>query len=149
MLVDLRSRLHVDRLLQDLRYAARALRRAPGFALLTIFTLAVVIGANVVVFSVINGVLLRPLTYPQSDRLVVVHDRVARLGRVPISASEYEEWSRSTTSFESMALFAYVPINLTGSGEAERFDAARVSPDLFSLLRVQPAVGRLFARGDD
>ena len=145
----LRSMLHVDRLLQDLRYAARTLRRAPGFALLTIFTLAVVIGANVVVFSVINGVLLRPLTYPQSDRLVVVHDRVARLGRVPISASEYEEWTRSTTSFESMALFAHVPINLTGSGEAERFDAARVSPDLFSLLRVQPAVGRLFARGDD
>src|SRR5689334_10297662 len=100
--------------MNDLCYAARTLRRSPGFAVLVIFTLAVVIGANVVVFSIVNGVLLRPLTYPEPDRLVVIHDRIPQLGRVPISASEYEEWTRSTKLFESMALFANTPVTLTG-----------------------------------
>lgn len=133
-----------DRLRQDLRYAVRSLRRAPGFTCIAVLTLAVTLGANAVVFSIVDTVLLRPLSYRDARRLVVVHDLVPRIGRVPTSGQEFDQWRKSARSFEGMALISSTPMILTGTSEPERLETARVSPALFPLLGVSPALGRTF-----
>lgn len=133
-----------DTLRQDVRYTLRALRRSPGFTSLAVLTLAVTIGANTVVFTIVDAVLLRPLSYSHADRLVAIDDFVPRIGRAPTSALEFNEWRASAHTFDAMALLAISPTILTGTGEPQRLDGARVSASLFPMLGVSAALGRTF-----
>ena len=112
-------------------------------------TLALGIGANTAVFSVVDAVLLRPLTYLSHGRIVVVHEALAQRGRIPAGAAEFEEWRRSARSFDQMALMAVAPVILTHAGEPARLDAARVSPSLFPILGIDVALGRVFAADEE
>ena len=140
-------------LLGDLRFALRLLRRSPGFSLVAIATLALGIGANTAIFSVVDHVLLRPLPYRGSDRLYAVHEVVPKFAHVaplvPVNAMHFREWRRGVRSFDRMALIGGVALNLTGTGEPERLAAARVSPALFAMLGVRPRLGRTFVEAED
>jgi macrolide transport system ATP-binding/permease protein len=135
----------LDELGRDVRYALRMCRRNPGFSAVVVATLAIGIGANTAVFSVVDAVLLRPLTYAEPERLVVVHETLPTRGRVPVGAFEFEEWRRAAQSFEHMSLMAVAPVVLTRAGDPERLDAARVSASLFPMLGIEAAIGRTFS----
>lgn len=134
---------------QDLRYAARSLRRTPVVTATAVLTFALGIGANTAVFSIVDAVLLRPLTYEDPARLVVLHDTVPQLGLIPVGAAEFEEWRATARSFEAIALTAVAPVILTGAGDPVRLDAARVSADLFPMLGIEAALGRTFSRDEE
>jgi len=134
---------------RDVRYAVRQLRRSPGFALAAILTLALGIGATTAVFSVVDAVVLRPLSYADSSRLVVIDEWTPTVGALPVNGLHFQEWRRTATSFDRIALIGGLNINVTDSSEPERLPAARVSPELFPLLGVQPQLGRLFLSGED
>jgi len=136
------------------RYAFRALARRPAFAVVAIVTLALGIGANAAIFSVFDAVLLRPLPYPDADRIVMpweysaeVHQRLG-FDRLPSSVADFTDYLRRNTSFESLASMRTEQMNLTGEGEPERIGAVRVSGRFFDVLGVRPAIGRTF-RADD
>src|SRR5262245_60949085 len=131
----------------DLRFAFRMLRKSPAFTAVAVLTLALGIGANTAIFSVVNAVLLRPLPYQKPSRLVLLWQRFTRLGldRVVVSASEFSDYRDQTTSFEEIAAFGYESFNLTGGNEPERIQGAVVSASLFPLLGVKPILGRWFA----
>jgi putative ABC transport system permease protein len=131
-------------IVQDVRYAFRSLGKTPGFTAVVVLTFALGIGANTAVFSIVDAVLLRPLTYTDPERLVVLHETVRQLGRVPVGFGEFTMWRDNAQSFDQMALMAVAPTILTGSGEPERLEAARVSASLFPMLGVKPALGRTF-----
>lgn len=142
-----------DGLHADLRYAARLLRRSPGFSAVAVATLAIGIGANTAIFSVVDHVLLRPLAYRDPARLYAVHEVVPKFSHIapliPVNAMHFREWKRTARSFERMALIGGVTFNLTGAGEPERIPAARVSPALFPMLGVQTTLGRTFVEAED
>ena len=139
----------LDPLLQDLRYACRTLLRSPGFALLAILTLALAIGADTALFSVVNGVLLNPLPWPDSGRLVTLYEKNAGLDKAPISYLNFLDWQRSSRAFSSMALYRHEDYTLTGRAEAERVNGFMISADFFRTLGVRPIVGRDFRSDDD
>ncbi len=133
---------------QDLRYAGRLLRRQPGFAAVAILTLALGIGATTAVFTVVNGVLLRPLPYGQPDRLVLLlYGRPGRLSPW-FSPRNFEDVTRESQAFKASAALAPTTVNLTGGGEPERIDGARVSWNYFDVLQVTMGRGRGFVEGD-
>ncbi|HVZ24229.1 MAG TPA: ABC transporter permease [Vicinamibacterales bacterium] len=146
---DQRGFMWLDALRQDVHYIARTLRRNPAFAVVAIATLALAIGANTAIFSVVDAVILRPLAYHDADRLVIIHEVFPHFGRSPVSANSFDEWRRSARSFERMAIIGGQPVVLTGSGEPERLQAARVSPDLFPMLGIHAKQGRMFVAGDN
>jgi len=129
----------------DLRIACRSLRRVPGFAAVVILTLALGIGANTAIFSVVNGVLLTPLAYPQPDRLVLVWEQNPHRGsaRNVVSPSNYLDWRDRARSFSGLAAFTWTGITLTG-GNPEHAEGRAVSQEFFSVLGVAPALGRTF-----
>jgi predicted permease len=141
-------------LLQDLRYALRQLRRSPGFTAVAVITLALGIGANTSIFSVVNGVLLRPLTFKDPDRLV-------RVWHVPppksfpgmttfsVSAANYLDWERQNHVFERMAIYTYRGFTLTGGDKPEQVDGCAATSGFFSTLGVQPVLGRGFLPEED
>src|SRR6185436_18604994 len=137
-----------------LRYAIHGLLRRPGYAAISIVTLALGIGANAAIFSLIDAVLLRPLPYPDPERIVVpweINAEVgARLGldRLPASPADAFDFASRNRTFEALAWIRSDPVNLTGSGEPERVGGVRVSDQFFRVLGVQPIVGRTFADGD-
>lgn len=135
----------------DLRFAVRTLRRHAGFAAIVLMTLALGIGANAAIFSVVNAVVLRPLPYPNGDRLVVVWGNLHRPGveEIPASAGEYVDYRDRNQAFEAIAAYDTSGFNLTGSGEPERVDGAIVSADLFATLGVLPEIGRPFRGADE
>ena len=137
----------------DLRSAARILRQEPGFAALTILTVALGVGANTAIFSIVNGVLLRPLPYGEPDRLVALREVVPAIAQtyptLPVSARHFTEWRQRASSFDRLSAIDTRSAALTGVGEPEQLDIARVSADLFDTLGVQPALGRTFANGED
>jgi putative ABC transport system permease protein len=135
----------------DLRFAVRTLRRHAGFAAIVLVTLALGIGANAAIFSVVNAVVLRPLPYPDGDRLVVVWGNLHRPGveEIPASAGEYVDYRDRNHAFEAIAAYDTIGFNLTGSGEPERVDGAVVSADLFATLGVLPEIGRAFRSADE
>lgn len=143
----------MDSLLKDIRYAMRALLRRPGFTAVAVITLALGIGANTAIFSVVHGVLLKPLPYPQPDRLVAL--RQANPATNPtqpdtqISPGNFLEWQRQSTVFSSLAAYRTVSYNLTNDGNPERLLAGRVSSGLFRLLGAQPLLGRDFLDEED
>ncbi len=141
-------------LIQDFRYALRQLRKAPGFAAIAVITLALGIGANTAIFSVVNAVLLRPLAFKDADQLV-------RIWHVPpqasfpgiktfaVSAANYFDWQKQNDVFEKTAIYHYGGFTLTSGDHAQSVDATDVSGDFFATLGVQPTLGRTFSEEDD
>jgi len=135
----------------DVHYAARTLARTPAFTALIVVIMAVGIGANTAVFSVINAVLLQPLDYPQADRLLQVWESDARQGSFedPISPLDLEDWQEQSTTLAEIAGFGYEALALTGDGPAERIVGIETSDNFFATLGVEPALGRTFAIGEE
>lgn len=136
-------------LVQDLRYASRLLRKNPGFAVAAVIVLALGIGANTAIFSIVNAVLLRPLPYKDADRLVQIwHVPPAKsfpgLTRFSVSAANYIDWEKENQVFEQMAIYTFAHFDLTSGDQPQNIEGAAVSPDFFSVLRSQPIWGRVF-----
>jgi putative ABC transport system permease protein len=150
---DGRRLVWLDRAWRDIRLAVRSLRRAPGFAIAAIVTLALGIGANTAVFSVVYSVLLKPLPYENPDQLytveITIPERLAQLGALTGRIQDYLEWRDANTAFSGVATITPVQWNLTGTGEPERVGGARVSTNFFSLLGVPPEHGRGFAAEEE
>ena len=136
-------------LIQDLRYGLRMLAKNPGFTAVTVLTLALGIGANTAIFSVVNGVLLDPLPLPQPDRLVSLHASKPNFERGSISYPNFLDWQRDNNSFTAMAVYRSTDMSLTGAREAERVQAEYIASDFFPLLGVKAVLGRTLARGED
>ena len=134
---------------QDLRYAVRILAASPGFAAIAILTLALGIGANTALFSVVNGVLLAPLPYPNPNQLVEVAEKNQTFSESSISYPNFLDWVRQNHSFESLAAYRQNDFSLTGTGEPERVTATQVSASFFHLLGVKPVIGRNFTAEED
>nr|MBA3259793.1 ABC transporter permease [Gemmatimonadales bacterium] len=141
----------MDALWLDLRYALRSLARSPGFAAVAALTLALGIGANTAIFSVVYSVLLRPLAYAEPERLISLRSAFAGNGAtdIPTSQPEYQDYLREVAALEDLAAVYPISINLTGLGEPQRIQAAVVSDNYFRLLGVKPALGRDFTPEDD
>jgi putative ABC transport system permease protein len=135
--------------LTDLRFAARQLRKAPTFTLIAVLTLGFGVGATTAMFSVVNGVLLRPLPYPEPEGLVRVFEVVPQFGRFSVAPANFLDWRQRQTSFERIAAYVAGSDTLIGADAAERIPRAQVSWDLFDLLRVTPALGRGFRPEED
>ena len=137
----------------DVRFAFRMLRRKPGFAAVAILTLALGIGANVAIFSAFDRVLLRPLPYPQPQRLVAIQEAGSFMKRfgatLPVTAWHFREWRRANRAFADLALVGDLSYTLTGEGTPERLRGGRVSASLFPLLGIQAALGRTFLEEED
>ena len=137
----------MQRLLQDLRFALRQLRKSPGFALTTILTLALGIGATTTIFSLVNAVLLRPLPFPQQDRLIWLQIENRTSGAaVPgnISYPDFFDWRSQQRSFTAIAAYREDGLTLTGVGDAQQLTAETVSKEFFQVLGVRPQLGRDF-----
>jgi predicted permease len=136
-------------LAQDLRYGSRQLRRNPGFAAVAVLTLALAIGANTALFSVVNGVLLNPLPFPQPEQLIALHESKPNFEGGSISYSNFFDWQKDNHTFASMAIARSNDWTLTGSGEAEQVHGEFISSDFFRVLRMKPLTGRWFLPGED
>jgi len=144
----------MNSLLQDLRYAVRQLRKSLGFTAVAVITLALGIGANTSIFSVVNGALLRPLPFKDPDRLVRVwHVPPAKsfpgMTTFAVSAANYLDWERQNHVFEGIAIYSFHGFTLTGSDKPEQVDACSATSGFFSTLGVQPMLGRLFLPEED
>jgi len=142
------------RLLQDLKYSARVLLKTPGFAAVALLVLALGIGANSTIFSLVHAVLLRPLPFPESDRLVRIwHVPPAKsfpgMTQFSVSAANFLDWQRQNHVFQNMAIYTGRGLNLTGTDHPEQLSACAVSSDFFTVLEVQPILGRLFTADED
>ena len=138
---------------QDITCGLRMLVRSPGYTIVMVLTLALGIGATTTFFSMVNGVLLRPLAYPNPQQLVYVGEfspRVAdKFPVLPVGAGLFIEWRQRCSSFESISLIGRYPMTMTGRGEPEQLDGLEVSANLFRTLRVQPAMGRVLTAEDE
>ena len=136
-------------LIQDLHYGLRMLRKNPGFAATVVLTLALGIGVNTAIFSIVNGVLLNPLPYPQPDRLVSLHESKPNFESGSISYPNFRDWQQQNTSFSSLAVSRRYAFSMTGNGKAEQVRGAFTSAEFFRLLGVAPVLGRTFAPRED
>src|SRR3954468_23278508 len=136
-------------MIADIRYAIRMLAKSPAFTFIAVLTLALAIGANTAIFSVVNAVLLRPLPYPDAEQLVQVFGNQPTLPEAPTSPANFLEWRAENQVFTHIATYVGQGLNLTGTDKPERVIGARVSADLFQLLGVQPALGRDFTAEED
>jgi predicted permease len=139
----------MNTLLADLRYAVRLLTQSPAFTAIAALTLALGIGATTALFSVVNGVLLNPLAYPHSERLVVIYARIAGLDSAPIEYPNFLDWQRDSRSFASMAAYRNEDYNFIGKGEGERLSGYMISAGFFDSLGTAPVLGRTFRVDDD
>jgi len=141
----------MDQLVAETRYALRRIFKSPGFSAVVVLTLALGIGANSAIFSVVDAVLLQRLGYAQPDRLVTIRHYYANLGplEAPVSAPGFRDYRDKTQSFSGVAVETGTAVNLTGAGDPERVQGARVSGDWFRVLGVSPAMGRAVEREDD
>jgi putative ABC transport system permease protein len=143
----------MNTLIQDLRYGIRMLIKSPGFTFVAVLVLALGIGANSAIFSVVNAVLLRPLPYEHPERLALVwetNDKI-QIGfdLLPVSAGSFTDWRNQSQSFDDLSLVDGANFNITGSGAPEQISGARVSSSFFKLLGVTPAAGRVFTEDED
>ncbi len=138
-----------ERLLQDLRYGLRMLAKSPGFTVVAVLTLALGIGANTALFSVVNGVLLKPLPYPHPEQLVWLAESKPNFASGSISFPNFRDWQKDNRTFSSMGVYRSYSFNLTGLGEAERLQSRFISADFLSVVGVTPVIGRTFATGED
>jgi predicted permease len=139
----------MDALLRDLRYGVRILTRAPGFTLVAVVTLALGIGANTAIFSVIHGILLSPFPYPDSERVVSVWNRFGEETRATLAEPEFKAYRDRSQSFEAIAAIDIAEGNLTGRGEPRRVSATVATADIFPILGVTPERGRFFTEEED
>jgi putative ABC transport system permease protein len=139
----------MDTLLQDLRYALRSLVKSPGFTLITLITLALGIGANTAIFSVVNAVLLRALPFRDPDQLVVVRETYGDGQEGSSSGPNFLDWKRRNHTLDGMTAWRGLNLALVGAGEPEEIRAATVDADFFKVLGVDPILGRGFAHGED
>jgi putative ABC transport system permease protein len=141
--------LSMRTLLHDLEFGLRMLAKNPSFTAVAVLTLALGIGANTAIFSVVNGVLLNPLPYCQPDRLVALYARTPESSRWSISYPNFQDWIRNNRSFSSLAGYRMDAFNLTGTDEPERVPAEMISASFFPLLGVRPVIGRTFRPEED
>jgi predicted permease len=134
---------------QDLRYAIRMLLKSPGFATVAVLTVALGIGTNTALFSVVNGVLLNPLPYPHSDQLMTVYATAPGYSHTTVAYLNFLDWQRNNRTFSSMAIYRGQDYNFSDASEAERLSGYMISADFFPTLGVQPVLGRTFRSDDD
>jgi putative ABC transport system permease protein len=127
-----------ERLCKDVRYALRQLRRSPGFATVCLITLALGIGANTAMFSVVQGVLLEPLPFPQANRLVFLWEKRPGVPQLDVSYPNFEDWARTSRSFDTMSALVFHNFDLTSPGQAEHLMGIRASSGLLRTLGVKP-----------
>jgi predicted permease len=139
----------METILQDIRYGFRMLRKSPGFTTVAILTLALGIGANTAIFSVVNGVLLDPLPFPNAGRIVSMFQDKPNFPRGSISYPNFLDWQRDNRSFELMAAYRGADGSITGAGEPESAKAQRISAAFFQVLGVNPILGRNFSADED
>jgi predicted permease len=139
----------MHKFIQDVRYGLRMLGRNPGFALVAVLTLGLGIGANTALFSVVNGVLLNPLPFPQPDQLVTLHEKKPNFETGAIPYLNFVDWQSQNHTFSSMAISRSAIFILTGMGEAERLEGDFISASLFETLGVKPIAGRDLTPADD
>ena len=140
----------MNALLQDIRYTLRMLAKSPGFTAVAVLTLALGIGANTALFSVVNGVLLNPLPYPHPNQIVSLYSKPADFTEASISYPDFLDWVRDNRTLSSVAAYrSFQSFNLIGQGEPERVSAAEVSASFFSTLGVNPILGRNFSPTED
>ena len=141
----------MESVLQDLRYALRMLARNPGFAAVAIITLALGIGANTAIFSVVNATMLESLPFPNRDRLIMVWEHSYKNGRERnvVNPGNFLRWRERSRAIRNMAMIVKNEINVTGAGEAERVASAIVSPSIFSITGIRPVIGRLFVPDEE
>ena len=135
--------------MNDLRFAFRQLLKNPGFTAIAVLTLALGIGANTAIFSVVNAVLLRPLPFPESERLVRLSEAGRDWSDGPISYPNFVDWKAHQTAFEQLGLYRTANYTLTGTGDPLRVSAGEIAADVLAALRVQPALGRVFTANED
>src|SRR3954463_9875846 len=133
-------------MMQPIRLAFRSLLKSPGFTAVAVITIALAIGANTAVFSLVNALLIKPLPFKAPENLVLLFEKFSAQGldQIPVSAPEYLDWEKQTTSYERIAAFNFADFNLTGGDMPERIQGAVVTPSLFPLLAVAPIKGRVF-----
>ncbi len=142
---DARGLALVDSVRKDLTFALRALRKSPGFTVVAILSLALGIGANTTIFTFVNAVLLRPLPYPGSDRLVILREQpLGAADTISVHPQNFVEWRARARSFESLALVQTPPLNLMGGNGAEQIGRVQTTSELFRVFGVAPALGRVF-----
>jgi len=141
----------MEALFKDIRYGARTLLKSPGFTAVAVLTLALGIGANTAIFSLLHAVLVRPLPFNQPDELVQVYEDASAIGfpRGDVAGGNYHEWRRDQTVFTDMAALGMRSFSLTGDGDPERVLAHSATANIFSLLGVSPVLGRAFLAEDD
>lgn len=141
----------METLFKDLRYAMRSLLQHPGFTVIAVITLALGIGANTAMFSVINAVLLRPLPYHEPQRLVTIWEQSPERGlyQMPVSFANLRDWVDQNHTFDQISAYTFTSLNLIGAGEPAKLDAVRVSSNLFSLIGAAPQFGRTFLPEED
>jgi predicted permease len=139
----------VKSFLQDVRYGLRVLAKSPGFTAIAILTLALGIGANTALFSVVNGVLLNPLPFPNPDQLVALYSKTDAFGQSSITYLNFLDWQKNNHSFSALCGFRSDNYNLIGTGEPERLHAHMVSADFFPILGLHPLAGRTFRPEED
>jgi predicted permease len=139
----------MDTILQDLRHAVRTLRKSPGFALIAVITLALGIGANTAMFSIVNGVLLRPLPYANPDRLLRLATSMPQFKDASVSYPNFLDWQRRNRSFEQLGLYRNENYTLTGLANPERLRGEMTSATIFPALGIHPIVGRVFTPQED
>ena len=139
----------LETLWSDIRFGLRMLRKNPGFTAVALATLALGIGGNTAIFSIVNGVLLNPLPFPQPDRLVALHESKPNFEQGSISYPNFLDWQRDNRTFSSMAVTRRTAFSFTGKGEAEQVNAEFVTADFFPLLGVNPILGRTFTQSEE
>ncbi|MCM3900452.1 MAG: ABC transporter permease [Pyrinomonadaceae bacterium] len=141
----------METLFKELRYGIRSLLKQPGFTAIAVITLALGIGANTAMFSVINAVLLRPLPYHDPDRVVTIWEESPErdLYQLPVSYANYRDWIDQNHAFEQISAYTFTNLNLTGAGEPARLSTVRTSANLFSLVGATPRFGRTFLAEED
>jgi hypothetical protein len=141
----------METLWQDVRFGLRMLAKSPGVVAVAVLSLALGIGANTAIFSLVDAVLLRPLPFAEPERLVMVWEDASWVGfpRNTPAPANYADWKAQNQSFEDMAALTWQSYNLTGDGGPERLEAHGVTANFFSLLGVKPALGRVFLPEED
>lgn len=143
--------VHLDILRQDVRYLSRSLRKAPGFAFTAIAAAALGTGATTAAFTIVDHILIRPLPFPEPDRLVKLYEDHSNRGIVDfdVSPANFRDWKKATTSFEHLGAYRGLSVNLAGEGEPQRLDGESVTGDIFPALGVSPLLGRAIGPEDD
>lgn len=139
----------LDILMQDLRFSVRTLARSPGFTTVAVLTLALGIGANTAMFSVVQGMILAPLPFPSADRLVLLWQNRRNVPQLEVSYPNFEDWERRSQSFDRMSALAFHNFDLTAPGRAEHLVGIRVSSGFLATLGIMPVIGRDITAAED